>query len=73
VIVRKGDIAHIVFAAYGKPYDVVQPDYYLQTTIGAQANGMIESGFWNVGAYTFYCERCGGLEKSPKGTIMVVP
>jgi len=72
IVVRKGDIAHILFRAIDKDYDFTQPDLGLKSTLPEGVEKLIESWFGTEGKYTFYCESCGGPDKGPVGHIIVV-
>ncbi|KKU36405.1 MAG: cytochrome c oxidase subunit II [Candidatus Azambacteria bacterium GW2011_GWF2_46_32] len=71
--VNQGDTVHINFAAIGKTYDILIPDYGLKQTAKAGESKVIEFQALNPGTYAFYCELCGGLQSKTKGVILVVP
>lgn len=72
VRVNKGDIVHIDITAMDGSYDFYQPDYGLRQTILKGQTRPVEFGASAAGTFLFYCEKCGGPEKGPTGTIVVI-
>lgn len=73
VIVRQGDVAHIVVVAVDGEYDVTQPDYGFHVVVPRGQTKTIQFGATAAGTFTFYCAQCGGPAKGPVGKIIVAP
>lgn len=72
IIVNTGDTVHINFTAVDKTYDFTIPDYGLKQTATGGQTKVVEFQALNDGKYTFYCERCGGLDSNVIGYIIVI-
>jgi heme/copper-type cytochrome/quinol oxidase subunit 2 len=73
IIVRHMDVVTIDFSAVGRTYDITIPDYGLQRVAADGQTVRLQFQADQVGRFTFYCERCGGLQGGVTGTITVVP
>ncbi|RME55903.1 hypothetical protein D6779_11625, partial [Candidatus Parcubacteria bacterium] len=72
IVAYQGDVVHIVLAARDKEYDLTQPDYGIHLLVPKGSEKFAEVQVTAPGTFTFYCERCGGLSRGPKGELVVV-
>lgn len=73
IIVNKGDTVNIVVEAIDRDYDFTLPDFGLKQVIARGERKVVEFQAVNEGEFVYYCDVCGGLDSSSKGTITVVP
>jgi hypothetical protein len=73
VAVKQNDSVRITINAVDKDYDFVQPEMGFNFTIAKGTSKNLDFSSVNVGKFTFYCERCGGLKGSAVGYIIVAP
>jgi hypothetical protein len=70
----EGDLLKIAITAVDKDADIVIPDMNMSfPLIKKGETKTLEGQMLNPGKYTFYCEKCGGLNSTAVGYIIVVP
>jgi len=69
-----GDLLKIKFTAADNDYDVVIPDMNMGFPLIEKGTSQTLEGYMlDPGKYTFYCQKCGGLDSEGVGYIIVVP
>jgi len=72
-IVKQGDIFDVNVTAVDKDYDFTQPDYGFYLSIKKGETKRVQFQATAAGKFIFYCKSCGGPEKGPVGSLVVVP
>jgi len=73
IIVNKGDTVNIVIDAVDKAYDFTIPDFGVRQTLTKGERKVVEFQAASEGQFVYYCDSCGGINSSAKGTITIVP
>lgn len=73
ISIRKGDTVRINIASIDDDYDFVLPDFGMRQIIKKGTQRTVEFQATNEGQYVYYCEKCGGIDSTAKGTITIVP
>lgn len=72
VIVKLRDIVRLTFASADKKYDFYQPEYGWGQSVAKGRSASLEFQASAAGTFTFFCRSCGGPERGPRGTLIVV-
>ncbi|MFA5024008.1 MAG: cupredoxin domain-containing protein [Patescibacteria group bacterium] len=72
IIVNRGDTIHINFKAVDKDYDIILKSYNLRQTALKGETKVLEFQAVQAGDYIYYCERCGGINGTARGEIIIV-
>jgi plastocyanin len=73
IIANIGDTVNISFTAVDKAYDIVFPSYNMMQKAEIGQTKTLQFNARKEGSFTYYCSACGGPEKGPKGSIIIVP
>lgn len=73
IVANKGDTINIVIEAVDGDYDFVLPDFGMMQVMAKGQKKVVEFQATSEGQFVYYCESCGGINSSAKGTITIVP
>jgi len=71
IIGRVGDTIHVNFTAVDKGYDIVFPSYNMKQVAAKGETKILEFQAVQEGSFTYYCDSCGGVNSTAKGTIII--